>query len=133
MLQNTTCITRQACISIGCVICLSVFFFGCASPIKTVRMKIHSEPEGAYIVYKLSGPKAPCAGDWIYLGNTPFRGVHQFDKEQFDDVSKITFKVMHRGYSDQVIEWDGPGFWEEAEEKGLIFWTPELIPEPQQQ
>jgi hypothetical protein len=112
-----------------CCLCASALLAGCSSPTKTVRMKIHSEPEGAYIVYKVTGPEVPCAGEWIYLGNTPFRGVHQFDKERLEDAGKITIKVMRQGYTDQIIEWDGPGFWEEAEEKGVIFWTPELIPE----
>ena len=102
---------------------------GCSSATKTVKLKIHSQPEGAYIVYKVSGAEIPCSGKWIYLGNTPFRGVHQFNEDDLEDADKITLKVMRQGYSDQIIEWDGPGFWDEAEEKGVIFWTPELIPE----
>ncbi len=102
---------------------------GCSSATKTVKLKIHSQPEGAYIVYKVTGADIPCSGQWIYLGNTPFRGVHQFNEDDLEDADKITLKVMRQGYSDQIIEWDGPGFWDEAEEKGVIFWTPELIPE----
>jgi len=102
---------------------------GCSSPTKTVRMKIHSEPEGAYIIYKVSGSEMPCAGKWIYLGNTPYRGVHQFNEDELEEAGKITLKVMRPGYLDQIMEWDGPGFWEEVESKGVIFWTPELIPE----
>ena len=102
---------------------------GCSSPTKTVRMKIHSEPEGAYIIYKVSGTKMPCAGKWIYLGNTPYRGVHQFNEDELEEAGKITLKVMRPGYLDQIMEWDGAGFWEEVETKGVIFWTPELIPE----
>jgi len=104
---------------------------GCSSATKTVKMKIHSEPEGAYIVYKVTGAEIPCAGEWIYLGNTPFRGIHQFSEDQLEDADKITLKVMRQGYTDQIIEWSGPAFWEEAEAKGVIFWTPELIPESQ--
>jgi hypothetical protein len=102
---------------------------GCSSPTKTVRMKIHSEPEGAYIVYKVSGSEVDCAGKWIYLGNTPYRGIHQFNEDELEEAGKITLKVMRPGYLDQIMEWDGPGFWDEVESKGVIFWTPELIPE----
>ena len=101
---------------------------GCSSATKNVKLKIHSQPEGAYIVYKVSGKEIPCAGEWIYLGNTPFRGVHQFNEDDLENADKITLKVMRHGYTDQIIEWDGQGFWDEAEEKGVIFWTPELIP-----
>jgi len=109
----------------------AVFFLlaGCSSPTKTVRMKIHSEPEGAYLVYKVSGSEMPCSGKWIYLGNTPYRGVHQFSEDELEEAGKITIKVMRAGYHDQIMEWDGPGFWEEVESKGVIFWTPELVPE----
>ena len=111
--------------------CMALFMLsGCSSATKTVRMKIHSEPEGAYIVYKISGTEEiPCAGKWIYLGNTPYRGVHRFNEEELEEADKITLKVMRPGYMDQIMEWDGPGFWEEVETKGVIFWTPELIPE----
>jgi hypothetical protein len=102
---------------------------GCSSPARTVRMKIHSEPEGAYIVYKVSGSEMGCAGKWIYLGNTPYRGIHQFNEDELEEAGKITLKVMRPGYLDQIMEWDGPGFWEEVESKGVIFWPPELIPE----
>ncbi len=106
-----------------------VMLTGCSSATKTVKLKIHSQPEGAYIVYKVTGSEIPCAGKWIYLGNTPFRGIHQFNEDDLENADKITLKVMRQGYTDQIIEWDGPGFWDEAVEKGVIFWTPELIPE----
>ena len=116
---------------IPCVFLLAVLLVlsGCSSPMKTVRMKIHSEPEGAYVVYKVSGTEMPCANQWIYIGNTPYRGVHQFNEDALEEAGKITLKVMRPGYMDQIMEWDGPGFWEEVESKGVIFWTPEMIPE----
>ncbi len=106
-----------------------VMLTACSSATKTVKLKIHSQPEGAYIVYKVTGAEIPCGGEWIYLGNTPFRGVHQFNEDELEDADKITIKVMRQGYADQIIQWDGPGFWDEAVEKGVIFWAPELIPE----
>lgn len=103
---------------------------GCSSPTKTVRIKINSQPEGAHVVYRMTGEDLPCQGQWIYLGNTPLRGVRHFNEGQLKKTEKITLKVIQNGYLDQVIEWDGPGFWEEAEGRGVIFWTPEMIPQP---
>lgn len=101
---------------------------GCSSKKATVNFKVNSEPEGSYVLYQALGKDLPCGGQWIYLGNTPLRGVHQFSEKQLENTGKITMKVMHDGYRDQTREWDGPSFWEEAEGRGVIFWTPELIP-----
>ncbi len=101
---------------------------GCGNKTATVRFKVNSEPEGAYVVYQLSGKHVPCAGEWIYIGNTPLQGVHQFSEEQLENSDRITLKVMQPGYIDQKKDWDGPSFLEEAEEKGIIYWTPEMIP-----
>ena len=96
---------------------------------QTVQFKINSEPEGAHVVIQVSSPDAPGSGDWIYMGNTPIRGVRQLDEDETADAT-ITLKVMHTGYYDQVRKWDGKSFWDEAVERGFIFWTPELVPQP---
>lgn len=108
---------------------LAVVVTGCSSKVQTVQFKINSEPEGSHVVLNVSGPKRQNSADWIYLGHTPIRGVRQIDEKEASDV-KITLKVMHAGYYDQVREWDGEAFWNEAVERGVIFWTPELIPHP---
>ena len=102
---------------------------GCSSKVQNVQFKINSEPEGSHVVLNVSGPELPNSADWIYLGHTPIRGVRQINE---DDAAgaKITLKVMHAGYYDQVREWDGEAFWNEAVERGVVFWTPELIPHP---
>ncbi len=101
---------------------------GCSSRTATVHFKVNSEPEGSHVLYQAIGKDVPCDGRWIYLGNTPLRGVHQFSQKELKGTQKIVMKVMHDGYYDQKREWDGPSFWEEAEGRGVIFWTPELIP-----
>lgn len=100
---------------------------GCSGS-KTVNFKVNSVPKGAHVLYQVVGEDVPCQGQWVYLGNTPVQGVRQFDEDQLEDAEKITLKIMHRGFHDQVKEWDGPGFWEEVEERDVIFWTPELVP-----
>ncbi len=102
---------------------------GCSSVTRTVNLKIHSQPEGAYIVYKVDGDKTSCGNEWVYLGTTPYRGVRTFDRDELEKINRLTLKVMRPGYLDQIREWDGPSFWEEAEGKGVIFWTPEMIPQ----
>jgi len=100
---------------------------GCSGK-KTVSFKINSVPKGAHVLYQVVGDDVPCQGQWIYLGNTPVQGVRQFDESQLEDAEKITLKIMHRGYHDQVKEWDGVGFWEEVETRDVVFWAPQLVP-----
>ncbi len=107
----------------------AVVVSGCSSKVQTVQFKINSEPEGSHVVLNVSGPERPNSADWIYLGHTPIRGVRQLTEDEAEE-TKITLKVMHAGYYDQVREWDGESFWNEAVERGVIFWTPELIPHP---
>jgi hypothetical protein len=109
---------------------LTVAVTGCSSKVQTVQFKINSEPEGSHVVLNVSGPKLPNSADWIYLGHTPIRGVRQISEDKVAEANKITLKVMHAGYYDQIREWDGEAFWNEAVERGVIFWTPELIPHP---
>lgn len=101
---------------------------GCSSKTVSVNFKVNSEPEGAHILYRATGADLPYGERWIYLGNTPLRGVHQFSEDELEEIDKITMKVFRDGYHEQKIEWDGPTFWEQAEGRGVIFWTPELIP-----
>ena len=103
---------------------------GCSSKTQTVQFKINSEPEGSHVVLNVSGPELPNSADWIYLGHTPIRGVRQIEEDKVSKANKITLKVMHAGYYDQIREWDGDAFWNEAVERGVIFWTPKLIPHP---
>ena len=108
-----------------------VLLSGCADR-KTISFKINSVPKGAHVLYRVVGGDIPCQGQWIYLGNTPLQGVRQFGEEQFVEAEKITLKVMHNGFHDQVKEWDGAGFWEEVETHDVIFWAPELVPSSQE-
>lgn len=101
---------------------------GCGEKTATVRFKVNSQPEGSYVLYQMRGPRIPCADEWIFLGMTPLRGVRQFDRQQLESSSKITLKVMHQGYLEQKVEWDGPGFYREAEDKGGVFFAPIMIP-----
>ena len=104
---------------------VAVLLTGCADS-KSVRFKIKSVPKGAHVLYQVKGGENPCQDKWIYLGNTPLQGVQHFSEQQLKNTAKITLRVMHNGYHDQSKEWDGESFWQEIEEKDVIFWTPEL-------
>ena len=114
------------------ILVTSLFFLSGCSDSKTVNFKINSVPKGAHVLYQIVGEDVPCQGEWIYLGNTPVQGVRQFDEDQLEDAQKITLKIMHRGYLEQVKEWDGTSFWKEVEERDVIFWTPELLHSPKE-
>ena len=118
--------TRARLLALGVAVLLALT--GCGDKTAAVRFKVNSEPEGAYVLYQLSGTEAPCAGEWIYLGNTPLQGIHQFTREQLRNSDRISLRVMQPGYMDQKKDWGGEAFYEEAREKGVIYWTPEMIP-----
>jgi hypothetical protein len=114
------------------VLVTSLLFLSGCSDTKTINFKINSVPKGAHVLYQIVGEDVPCQGEWIYLGNTPVQGVRQFDEDQLEDAEKITLKIIHRGYHEQIKEWDGAGFWKEVEERDVIFWTPELVHSPKE-
>ena len=118
--------TRARLLALGGAVLLALT--GCGDKTAAVRFKVNSEPEGAYVLYQLSGTEALCAGEWIYLGNTPLQGIHQFTREQLRNSDRISLRVMQPGYMDQKKDWGGEAFYEEAREKGVIYWTPEMIP-----
>lgn len=104
------------------------FLLGACSSVTPIRFKVHSEPEGAYVLYQVTGSALPCADRWIYLGNTPLQGIYQFDTEKLRASDRIALRVMQQGYMDQSREWTGRAFYDEVRSKGLIFWVPEMVP-----
>jgi hypothetical protein len=123
---NTVC-------SVVFILAFTLMASGCSSKTVSVRFKVNTEPEGAHVVYQLAGAEDNRQDEWIYLGHTPLRGVRQLNEDHITSATKVTLKAMRAGYYDQIIEWDGEGFWAEAEEKGVIFWTPKLIANPADQ
>ena len=112
----------------GMALCcgLALLVSSCSSS-QAVNFKIHTDPEGSHVVYKISQNDGTKATEWIYLGVTPYKGVTLFNGDALEDESTISVKVMQNGYLDQVKEWNGAQFLEEYENEGLIFWTPHLV------
>lgn len=106
-----------------CFVSAVLLLTSCASK-EAINVKIHTDPEGSHLVYQVNDDKdAP----WIYLGVTPYQGATLMDSSSLDNSTTITFKVMRRGYLDQVKKWTGEQLLEEYESAGQIFWAPRLV------
>ena len=106
-------------------LCLAsvILLSSCASK-EAINVKVHTDPEGSHIVYRVNDDQdAP----WIYLGVSPYQGVTMIDSSSLDDSTTVTFKVMRRGYLDQVRKWTGEQLAEQYETEGQIFWAPRLV------
>ena len=105
---------------------LGIFLSACSSK-QSVKLSIYTEPEGSHVVYMVTQAESEKPSPWIYLGVTPYKGATLFDDDDLDSDDTIQIKVMRNGYLDQIKEWNGEQFLEEAEDKGMIFWTPRLV------
>jgi len=94
---------------------------GCSAKQASVNFKIHSEPEGAHIIYKQDNLS------WIYLGRTPLDVKETIPSEFFESNHTLVLKAMRCGYLEQMKEWTGNEVENETDTKGMIFWTPRLI------
>jgi hypothetical protein len=93
---------------------------GCASN-QQINLNIHTEPEGAHIIYRLDNNR------WTYLGATPLDTVEIIHEDELKGNHTFSMKAMRCGYLDQAKEWTGDELLEENDNKGMIFWTPRLI------
>jgi len=111
IIQNLLLIT-----AIGYVMALT----GCSSK-QAINFNVHTEPEGAHVVYQQD------SSQWIYLGVTPLNLIEEIPGGD----NTITLKAMRCGYLEQAKEWRGEELQKENKEKGMIFWTPRLIKDTQ--
>ena len=120
LLSCSTLKNAAVCLSLG------VILTACASK-QTVNLSIYTEPEGSHVVYMVTRAETQEPPPWIYLGVTPYKGVTIIENDAFDSNDTISIKVMRNGYLDQKKEWNGKQFLQEFEDKGTIFWTPQLV------
>ena len=73
---------------------LSLLLLGGCSSRGYINLKIHSEPEGSFLVYKIDKLRADRPSPWIYLGQTPFAGVSLIEVQQNSD---ITYRLFDYG------------------------------------
>lgn len=104
----------------------TILLSSCASK-EAVKIKIHTDPEGSHIVYRVADDYHTDDAPWIYLGVTPYQGVTQMHSSSFGKADTITFKVMRHGYLDQVKKWTGDQFQEEYDREGMLLWAPRLV------
>ncbi len=102
------------------IIILIAVLTGCSSR-QPVNFKVHTEPEGAHVIYRQDNLS------WIYLGITPLDAVEIIPSERLSKEHTISLKVMRCGYLDQAKEWTGADLEREVKQKGQVFWTPRLI------
>lgn len=103
-------------------ILLSVFILaGCSSKKAAINFKVHTEPEGAHIVYRMDN------SSWIYLGMTPLNVVETISSERLEDLDTIAIRAMRQGYLEQVKEWPADELENEIEVNGMLLWAPRLI------
>ncbi|MFW2365988.1 MAG: hypothetical protein ACN4GW_06200 [Desulforhopalus sp.] len=100
---------------------LTLLLLTACSSKQPVNFKIHTEPEGAHIIYSVDDAQ------WTYIGVTPVNAVEIIAEKQLEDGQTFTLKAMRCGYLDQSKEWVGGDLLEEIKDKGMIFWTPRLI------
>lgn len=101
---------------------LAVLAASACSSIEPVKITVHSDPPGGYVVMQQK------SDDWIFLGNTPLVVVRQMDLDEVESSSGVLIKVMKEGYFEQSKQWGGPPFIKENDQKGGIFWNPRLVP-----
>lgn len=110
----------------ACFVC-GIMLSACGGK-EPVGLNIHSEPEGAHIIYKVTRYEAEEPAPWIYLGVTPYKGVTAIEADAFDAEDTISIKVLRNGYLDQLKEWDGEQFRDEYEAADeVIFWAPRMV------
>ncbi|MCP3888011.1 MAG: hypothetical protein GY702_03940 [Desulfobulbaceae bacterium] len=100
---------------------LSLMILTSCSSKQPISFNIHTEPEGAHIIYSIDD------FDWTYLGITPIKAVKIMSEERLQDGQTFTLKAMRCGYVDQSRQWLGEDLFDENEDKGMILWTPRLI------
>lgn len=97
---------------------------GCSSK-QSLNLNVHTEPEGAHVVYRLDDLQ------WIYLGVTPLNLVEVIHEDNLGKNNTFTLKAMRCGYLEQAREWTGDALIEEHDDKNMIFWTPRLVKDTQ--
>ncbi len=104
------------------IIALSLFLLaGCSSKEAAINFKVHTEPEGAHIVYRMD------SSSWIYLGTTPLNVVETVPSDRLEDAQTIALRAMRQGYLEQLKEWPAGELEKQIEENGMILWTPRLV------
>ena len=110
------------------VLFVAMLFVSACSSMHPITVNVYSEPEGAHVLYKLDIDEPQSPPEWVYLGSTPLKAVKMIDGWDFDSANKVTLKVLRNGYIEQIKEWNAENFHDEYKDKGVIFWSPTMIP-----
>lgn len=100
---------------------LFLFMLGGCSSTHLINYNIHSEPEGAHVIYSVDSIQ------WIYLGVTPIDTVQLLDEKELKDDETFTLRAMRCGYLEQSKQWTVKSLLDENHDNGQVFWAPRLI------
>ena len=105
------------------------FLAACGSAVKTVPMKIQSDPLGAHVLFQVQADKEDIRSyDWIYLGSTPVDTRRAVNKRDLKKADAFMIRVIKEGYLDHEKAWTGKQMVKESKSKGAVFWNPRLVP-----
>ena len=101
----------------------SLLISACGANKKSISMKLHSDPLGAYALMqiKYKGNENP---EWIFLGPTP---VIVNKTVVVDGATSISLKVIRPGFFEQVKTWKAKDFLKEQRKNKSITWVPSMV------
>jgi len=105
------------------VILVCAVVAACGSNKKSIAMKLHSDPLGAYALMQVKY-KGKEDADWVFLGSTP---VVQERKVAFEGASSVSLKVIRPGFFEQVKTWKTREFLKEHKRNNGILWVPNMV------
>ena len=95
----------------------------CGSNKKSISMKVHSDPQGAYAMIQVTNKNNENA-DWIFLGPTP---IVTNRKMTFKDASNVSLKVIRPGFFEQTKTWSVKDFLKEHRQNKEVVWVPNMV------
>lgn len=108
---------------LGLVAVLLLALTACGANKRSVPLKVHSDPLGAYALMQIKY-KGQEDSDWIFLGPTP---VVINKSIVFDGATSISMKMIKPGYHDQMKTWSAKDFRKEYKRQKKISWVPVMV------
>ncbi len=105
------------------ILLLASFLGACGTSKKSIPLKVHSDPLGAYALMQIKY-KGEEDADWIFLGPTPV----VLDKQiKMSGASSVSLKMIKPGYHEQTKTWSAKDFTREYRKQRKISWVPALV------
>lgn len=105
------------------ILLLAFVVSACGSKHRSIAMKLHSDPQGAYALMQVK-QEGNEEADWIYLGPTP---IVTNRKVSLKGASTVSLKVIRPGFYEQVKTWTLKDFVREHKDNKEIVWVPNMV------